>query len=219
MDGGEEALSAADEVARSLRVEIVAGRIPPGSALRQDELATQFGTSRIPVREALKALQAEGLVSYSVNRGAVVTEVSPAEVLDMLEVRIALETHALKLAILRMVPEDVAEARSILSDYDNAGAPEEWSDMNATFHEVLCAPCECERLMLLIRENYLHVNRYARISVSGIVGKDQPQKEHWRLLDLCEKGNVVAAVKLLEQHIRSTQKTLRANIRRKAAGR
>ena len=219
MDEGAKAVSAADEVAQLLRAEIVEGRMPPGSALRQDELAARYGKSRIPVREALKSLQAEGLVSYSVNRGAVVTEVSPEEVLDMLEVRIALETHALKLAIPRMVPEDVEEARSLLTDYDKAGAPEEWSDMNARFHETLCAPCECERLMVLVRENHLRFNRYARISVSGIVGKDKPQKEHWRLLELCEDDKVSAAVKLLEQHIRSTQRSLRANLRRSAARR
>lgn len=219
MDSAVRAVSAADEVADLLRQEIVQGRLQPGVALRQDELAARYGKSRIPVREALRALQAEGLVSYSVNRGAVVAEVSPEEVLEMLEVRIALETHALKLAIPKMIPDEIAAARALLSDYDKAGAPEEWSDMNAKFHEAICAPCECERLMDSIRENYLHFNRYARISVSGLVGKEDPQKDHYRLLELCEEGNVGAAVKLLEQHIRGTQKLLRAEIRKNTARR
>lgn len=219
MENAAKVVSAADEVADLLRREIIEGRLQPGSALRQDELAARFGKSRIPIREALRALQAEGLVTYSVNRGAVVTEVSPEKVLEMLEVRIALETHALRLAIPRMIPEEIEEARRILSDYDQAGAAEEWTDMNARFHEALCAPCECDRLMELVRENYVHFNRYARISVSEIAGKEVPQKEHYRLLELCEEGNTAGAVKQLEQHIRGTQKLLRAEIRRRASKR
>lgn len=207
-------VSAADEVAETLRKEIGLGKLKPGTALRQDELAARYGRSRIPVREALRALQAEGLVSYSVNRGAVVTEISPQEVLEMLEVRIALETHALKLAIPKMISDDIEAAREILQLYDRAGAPEEWSHMNARYHEALCSPSECDRLSALIRENYFHFNRYARASVSGLAGKDDPQKDHYRLLELCEAGDVTGAVRLLEQHIRRTQKLLRAKIRR-----
>ena len=219
MNESAKTVSAADEVADLLRREIGSGRLAPGVPLRQDDLAARFGTSRIPIREALRAIQAEGLVSYEANRGAVVTKVSPQEVLEMLEVRIALETHALTMAIPRMIQDEIAAARQILQLYDQAGLPEEWSDMNAKFHEAVCAPCDCGRLTRLIRQNYFHFNRFARASVSGLAGKEDPQQEHYRLLVLCESGDVGGAVELLESHIRSTQKLLRADMRRRNADR
>lgn len=217
MNDAVKTVSAAEEVTRLLRQDILEGRLAPGKALRQDELASRYGKSRIPVREALRSLQAEGLVTYSANRGAVVSEISPQEVLDMLEVRIALETHALRLAIPRMIPAEIEAAREILRRYDEAGAPEEWSDMNARFHESLSSACDCPRLMDLIRDNYFHFNRYARATVSGLVGKDDPQKDHYRLLELCEAGEVEKSVACLEAHIRGTQKMLRAEMRRNQA--
>ncbi len=219
MKASTKALSAADEVAELLRQDIRTGRIAPGTPLRQGELASRYGTSRIPIREALRAIQAEGLVSYEANRGAVVTKPSPQEVLEMLEVRIALETHALALAIPRMIEDEIAEARQILQIYDRAGQPEEWSEMNARFHEAICAPCECDRLNRLIRDNYFHFNRFARASVSGLAGKEQPQQEHYKLLELCEAGNADGAIKLLREHIQKTQKLMRARIRRSGGNR
>ena len=120
---------AALSVADLLRAEITAGRLLPGEALRQDEVAGRFGVSRIPVREALRALQAEGLVDYAPNRGAAVARISTEEMLEMLEVRIALECHALRLAVPRMADAD-AEAARILAEYEAAPGPDAWADMN-----------------------------------------------------------------------------------------
>ena len=86
-------------VREELRRAISQGEFAPGVQLRQDELAERFGTSRIPVREALRQLEAEGFVTLLPNRGAVVSDLSIDEVIELLEIRIALECHALRLAI------------------------------------------------------------------------------------------------------------------------
>lgn len=197
-------------LAAALRADIADGRLLPGEPLRQEELASRFGTSRIPVREALRTLQAEGLVDYSPNRGATVAIVTDAEIQEMLEVRIALETHALRLATPNAADADIAAARAILAEYDAAPSPESWSAMNWRFHWALYLPCECRRLLDAIERNFKHFSTAARTKISALAGKDRPQREHHRLLDLVQRGRAEDAVALLTEHIRDTQRSIRA---------
>lgn len=204
---------AAEMLAEALRRDIAEGRIAPGSPLRQEELAARFGISRIPVREALRALQAEGLVSYSPNRGATVTIVTDAEVQEMLEVRIALETHALRLAVPNVADADIEAARQILAEYDAAPDPVNWAAMNWRFHWALYVPCECRRLLDAIERNFKHFSSAARARISARTGKERPQREHHRLLGLVQKGKTEEAIALLTEHIRDTQRSIRAAAR------
>ena len=205
--------SASEAVIEALRRQIASGALRPGEALRQDELATRFGISRIPVREALRALQAEGLVEYSTNRGAVVASASLDDVLELLEVRIALECHALRMAVPKFADADAEHARRILQDYDRAPDPAQWAEMNWRFHAALYAPCDCERLLDGIEANYGHFSRHIRQLVSTATGKERPQREHHELLKLCEAGKADAAAALLSKHIRHTQRMLAASAR------
>lgn len=205
--------SATDALVEALRRDIAEGRLGQGEPLRQEEIATRFGTSRIPVREALRALQAEGLVTYSPNRGAAVAVVSADEVQEMLEVRIALECHALRLAVPRCAEADLEAARRTLRQYDGAPDPGQWSEMNWRFHWTLYLPCECRRLLAAIEQNFKHFNSFARHQVSALAGKERPQREHYRLLALVEDGRANEAATLLGEHIRHTQRSIRAKAR------
>lgn len=204
-------------VSDQLRKAILAGAIAPGAQLRQDELAERYGTSRIPVREALRQLEAEGLVTIQPNRGAVVTSLSLDEVLEMLEIRIALECRALRLAIPNMVEEDLQHAADLLRNYDNEPLPEKWGEMNWHFHRALYAPCDLPKLITMIEANYGQVGRFTRLQVSLAAGKEKPQAEHYELLEACRSGDVKKAVTLLEEHILHTQKSLMAAARHKTA--
>ena len=206
----------APEVVRDgLREAIFLGRLTEGTQLRQDQLAEQFGTSRIPVREALRQLEAEGLVRMEPNRGAIVTSLSMDDVLEMLDIRIALECHALRLAIPNMAEEDLELADSILESYNADPDPEHWGSMNWRFHWTLYAPCHRPKMLQMIEANYGHVNRFVRVQVSLAAGKERPQREHRELLDLCRAGRADDAVALLEVHIEQTQKSVRASRRHK----
>lgn len=200
-------------LAAALRADIAGGRLEPGAALRQDELAERFHTSRIPVREALRTLEAEGLVTYAPNRGAVVTVVSAQEVQEMLEVRIALECHALKMAVPMAAECDLDTLRHILTAYDAGPDAATWSSMNWQFHWALYTPCDCKRLLEAIERNFNRFSTATRRQISALAGKDRPQREHWTLLELIgeRKGN--QAVALLEHHIRDTQRSIRAKMR------
>lgn len=209
------AASATDLVLAALRQEIEQGLLEPGSALRQDELATRLGTSRIPVREALRTLQAEGLVIYSTNKGATVAMISEHEIQEMLEVRIALECHAIRLGVPNLVEADIEAARRLLTEYDAAPNPEQWTAMNWTFHWTLYEPSDCSRLLVAIERNFKQFNNVARNHISRLAGKERPQAEHHRLLALAEAGKANEAANLLREHIQGTQRLIKAGARRK----
>jgi DNA-binding GntR family transcriptional regulator len=202
--------STPEAVREALRRAISSGEFAPGIQLRQDELAERFGTSRIPVREALRQLEAEGFVTFLPNRGAVVSDLSIDEVVELLEIRIALECHALRLAIPATGDLDLDEAKKILRSYDEEPDPEQWGAFNWRFHKALYAPCNRPRLLAMIEANYGHVSRFTRALVSRATGKERPQREHYQLLELCRDGEVEKAVRLLREHIVQTQKTLRS---------
>ena len=206
--------SAPDIVREGLRRAILAGEIGGGAQLRQDELAERFGTSRIPVREALRQLEAEGLVTIHQNRGAVVANLSVEEVLELLDIRIALECRALSLAVPEMVDGDLEAAEALLDAYDREPDPSLWSEMNWRFHKTLYAPCHRPRLLAMIEANYGQIGRFLRVQVSKATGKDRPQEEHRRILAACRQGRKTEAVGLLEQHIANTQRMVRASLRR-----
>ena len=185
----------------------------PGAALRQDDLADRFRTSRIPVREALRTLEAEGLVTYAPNRGAVVAIVSAQEVQEMLEVRIALECHALRMAVPLAADSDLETIRDILMAYDAAPDAATWSAMNWQFHWALYTPSDCKRLLEAIERNFNRFSIATRRQISALAGKERPQREHWTLLKLTEERKIDQAVVLLESHIRDTQRSMRAKMR------
>lgn len=206
-------MPAPDLVSDGVRKAIFAGDFEPGAQLRQDELADRYGTSRIPVREALRQLEAEGLVTIHPNRGAVVATLSLDDVLEMLEIRIALECRALRLAVPNMVDVDIDAAAAILKSYDEEPRPQNWGEMNWRFHKALYAPCNRAKLIAMIEANYGHVGRFIRVQVSLAAGKERPQREHHAMLDACRRGDTDTAVRMLEDHIIHTQKSLQAAAR------
>ncbi len=103
----EHDLTSADLVLRSMREAILSGALPPGARLRQEKLAQIFGTSRIPVRDALRALEYEGLVTSQPYRGFAVTQLDADDIEEVYDLRILLESHAVRLAIPLITDEDL----------------------------------------------------------------------------------------------------------------
>jgi DNA-binding GntR family transcriptional regulator len=207
-------LPAPEVVISGLRKAILQGDILPGTQLRQDEIAKRFGTSRIPVREALRQLEAEGLVSLHPNRGALVKTFTLEEMLEVLEIRIGLECRALRLAIPHMVDDDIETATRLLTSYDNEPHPEKWGGMNREFHRLLYSPCNRPRLLNLIEANWNQLSTFTRLQMSLAAGKDNPNREHWQLLELCRKARTEEAIALLEKHIVYTQNSLMSAMRK-----
>src|SRR5579864_1592388 len=105
-------------VADKLREQIIRGEIPEGAQLRQDAIATQYQVSRIPVREALRQLDAEGLITIVPNRGAIVPALSPTDIEELFTIRALLEPEILKHSIPRLTDNDLEEAAVVLRRYE-----------------------------------------------------------------------------------------------------
>jgi Transcriptional regulators len=132
-------LSASDHVAQMLKKAIVDGVLPAGEMLRQDEIASHFHVSKIPVREALKHLEAKGLVTFLPNRGVVVASLSAAEIGEYMEIRAMLEARAARLSAPLIDDEAIAGARQHLEGFALATDAGRWGELNWLFHSTLYA--------------------------------------------------------------------------------
>ncbi|WNM34432.1 GntR family transcriptional regulator [Streptomyces sp. Li-HN-5-11] len=131
-----------ERVLAALREDIIAGRLRPGDRLVERELAERFGVSRVPVREAIRALVAEGFVHFETPRRTLVRRLTPADVKELFELREALEVYAAGLAASRATDEALAELRELLRSAaraTEAGDAEAITDINTRFHDRILA--------------------------------------------------------------------------------
>lgn len=195
-------------VANIIREAILKGELKGGQQLRQAEIAEQFGTSRIPVREALKQLEAEGLVILYPNKGAVISELSANEVQEIYEIRSFLETGAIKLSIMNLTKDDLKRAEKILIDIDNAPDVNKWLELNWEFHSCLYSTANRPRLLSIVNNLHINVARYIRIYLKFMNFEEKSQKEHYNILNACKEKNVQEAINLIEQHLQNASTTL-----------
>jgi DNA-binding GntR family transcriptional regulator len=204
-----------ESIADSLRADILRGKLRSGQALRQDEIAAQFGISKIPVREALVLLKAEGLVNFYPNRGAFVSEISAAEADEIYVMRIALETAALARAIPHLTVADLKRAEEILRAIDREENIAKWGELNWEFHAALYAPAALPRLMETIRTLHTNIARYLVLYLAGMAYQKKSQKQHRAILEACRHGDTENAVSYLEDHLRDASTHLVAYLNKK----
>jgi DNA-binding GntR family transcriptional regulator len=176
--------TAAESVTRVLRQAILDGVLSGGSMLRQEELARKFGVSRVPIREALLKLEGEGLVETQPRRGVVVTALSAEDFEEILEMRVALESLALRWAAPRFRPEDAAAVREILARAEAglhaAGGANllhefesRWGDLNWEFHRRLYLPGNRPRLMATLENLHQLFARHLRVRIATAGGASE----------------------------------------------
>src|SRR5215471_11727572 len=196
---GRQSLTSA--VADKLRDRIIRGEIPEGSQLRQDAIATQCKVSRIPVREALRQLDAEGLITIVPNRGAVVPALSPTDIEELFTIRALLEPEILKHSIRRLSENDLEEAAVVLRRYETELQREDhlfaWGRLNWQFHSLLYSRAERPHFMNIIRNVNNSGERYTRLQLYLTHGIQRANEEHHEILELCRQRDVTAACELL----------------------
>ena len=192
-------------VADAIRRQILQGVIKGGAALRQDALAKEFNVSRIPVREALLTLEAEGLVEFEAHKGAYATELSAPKILELFELRVLLECHILAAAIPKLTTEQLDDAEQLLIKLDHlldtSSQIDHWSDHNYAFHRALYEAADKPETMAIITHLNTQSDRYIRIHLLHAAGVQKAEAEHGELLALCRKGDITAACDLLRRHI------------------
>jgi DNA-binding GntR family transcriptional regulator len=211
--------SLATEVADKLREKILRGELREGEQLRQEAIAAEFQMSQIPVREALRRLEAEGLVTINLYRGAVVSALPSDEIEDLFEIRAVLESTILRRAIPHLTEEDLQQAESILDAYERAltdpSDTDRWSELHWQFHSTLYAAAKRARFMSLIQTINMNADRYIRLHIR--FSRDlhhQVKNEHRRILEHCRARDVKAATELLERHIRNAGHEMKEFIER-----
>ena len=200
-------------VADKLRDQIIRGEIAEGTQLLQDAIATQYQVSKIPVREALRQLEAEGLITIVPNRGAVVPALSPDDIDELFSIRSLLEPEVLKRSIPHLTEEDFSQAEAILKTFANELRRDDhisgWGRLNWEFHSTLYSKANQPRFMATIRNINNNGERYTRLQLYLTHGIKRANEEHHRLLELCRERDVTAACKLLREHIEYARQSLK----------
>jgi DNA-binding GntR family transcriptional regulator len=194
-----------------LRDRIIRGEYAEGAPLRQDALAEDLGVSRIPVREALHQLQAEGLVSFSPHVGAVVSTLSLTEIEELFDLRAMIEPDQLRRAIACISDENLERAAEILDAYEAAfqrGDVSAWGSLNWQFHSILLAPANRPLTFRLLENLHNQSERYMRVQLSLTHGEERANVEHREILATVRRREAKQASRLLTEHIRSAGQAL-----------
>ena len=202
-------------VAGSLRERILDGEFKAGCPLRQDALASEFGVSRIPVREALMQLEAEGLVKIHPHRGAIVSELSMEEVQELFALRALLEPRLLEASARQLTSSDYEKLNRILQEYSAelwANHIRRWGELNTEFHMLLYRHAGQPRTLAIVANLLQECDRHTRLQLSLTDGMKRAETEHAELVRLCESGQVTAACVLLRTHIEDVEEALRTYI-------
>jgi DNA-binding GntR family transcriptional regulator len=188
-------------IEETLRAAILDGRIPCGTALRQQDLADLFGVSRMPVREALRQLEAQELLNVIAHKGAVVAPLVQGDAAETYALRILLEAEALRLSIPLLTADDFEQAARYIDELEIEHDYTEIGRLNRLFHMALYHRAPNRRLLKLIEEGLNEEERFLRFNLEAMGLGKLSQDDHRALLRAAEDRDIDLSVKLLEQHL------------------
>jgi DNA-binding GntR family transcriptional regulator len=190
-----------DAIAGALREAVFSGVFGPNERLHQDDIAKRFGVSRVPVREALMKLVAEGLAIQRINKGIRVAPLTRDDFRDVMEMRLLLEPHALALSAPHLTARDYDAAEEILAQVEPAGIGSEAASLHWQFHNRLYVRADRPRLLSQIDSLQVAINRYV-LPVWRTVGLSADWGDsHNMIVDALRAGEVNVAVDLTRRQI------------------
>ncbi len=198
-----------DRVVESIREAVLSGELQPGDRLEQDKLAERFSVSQTPVREALRQLEAEGIVDYNPHRGVRVAEVNLRDVREIYLIRGTLEALATRLAVPYLNSAQITRLRSLLDQMDEAiaqGQLQKLRKLNYEFHMIIYRAPDMPQLLHIIRSLW---TKFPWDTLNVIPGRAQMSVlEHRKLVQAIEDGNARLAAQLMQEHIEHGADTL-----------
>jgi DNA-binding GntR family transcriptional regulator len=177
--------------------------LPPGMPLIQKSVADAFGVGRIPVREALQNLAAEGLVTFT-GDGARVTLLSAAEIDELYSLRLLVEPAMAEPIVQSHGPTDFETFARLVAEMDEAAGPEHmerWANANYAFHDALYRSSGRKHHHRIARQLLTLVEPYSRVAVFHLKGREQSQAEHHAMLEALKARDAGALGDLLRQHL------------------
>jgi DNA-binding GntR family transcriptional regulator len=193
-----------ESLAESLRERILNGEFREGDALIQDALAQEYDVSRMPVREALRQLEADGLVAMRIHRGAVVTSVPTGQIEELFELRALLECELLARAIPKLTDKDLSVSRKILAELEASYERHDvanWGRLNWEFHRSLYGAADRAQTLAIVQGINVQTDRYIRLHLLLTHRLDQAEEDHREILRLSASRNVKGAAAYLKKHI------------------
>ncbi|MDR9860358.1 MULTISPECIES: GntR family transcriptional regulator [Pseudomonas] len=201
VDGPIPAHLARSIIEETLRAAIVDGRLPCGTALRQQDLADLFGVSRMPVREALRQLEAQELLTVTTHKGAVVAPLIQGDATETYELRILLEAEAMRQSIPLLTAADHAQAVSFIEELEAQRDYTEIGRLNRLFHMALYGKAPNQRLLRLVEDGLNEEERFLRFNLEAMGLGKLSQDDHRAMLQAVVDRDIELAITLLKQHL------------------
>ena len=204
----------ADDVFLQLRTAIVKGDIPPGTKINEPQLATRYGISRGPLREAIRRLEGCKLAEIKPNAGARVVYPDRTQVIEIYEIRETLEGLACRLAANRSDPQDCAALRQLLTRHQQQMQSAGWQqydqqDGDMDFHYLIVRLGGNQRLFELLCDELYYLLKLCRVRTSAQPSRpEQAFREHHQIVDAIERRDGELAELLMRRHIASARLTL-----------
>ncbi|WP_077046558.1 GntR family transcriptional regulator [Pseudomonas sp. KK4] len=188
-------------IEETLRAAILDGRLPCGIALRQQDLADLFGVSRMPVREALRQLEAQSLLNVIAHKGAVVAPLVQGDAAETYALRILLESEALRLSVPLLEASDLEQAVRYIDELETETDYSKIGRLNRLFHMSLYSKAPNQRLLKLIDEALNEEERFLRFNLQAMGLGKLSQEDHRALLRAAENRDVETSMNLLVHHL------------------
>lgn len=193
--------TASEQIELVIKQAILEGRLSPGEVLRQEELAETFNVSRMPVREALKRLEAQALVDFVPYKGAIVTEISKADGLDNYAIRLALEPAAIRYSIPYLSRADLQQATDLIQEMNQETEMDQLGQLNKRFHMCLYGKTPHVRLLQLVEKQLSIEDRYLRFHLSAMGREHMSQDEHLAMVDAAINQDLDRAEEVVRKHL------------------
>ena len=197
-------------IASQLRARILDGRLSPGERIRQEQVAEDFGASRLPVRDALRRLEADGLVTIVANTGAWVSKLTEAECADAYQIRERLEPLLLEQGMLRLDEGEIDELEQLSSRMESAEDVETFLRLDREFHLLTYSEAPAGMVRDLVERLWNTTQHYRRAfaQLNGIDKSSITHMEHRLIIDSIKRRDIEEAQRVLSSHIRRTRLSL-----------
>ena len=211
MNSAKSDKSTRQDIYERIRDDITYGRLMPGERLTEKKLSDTYSVSRSPIREALRQLQSEGLISFERNKGMEVSKLSIQQVQEIYDIRALLEGYAVRISLEQMTNEDVkflSNVHKLLLKAARDRDTQAWLDNNAVFHGYFRTKANNETLgqliLMLKRRTFLYQN----ISLSYERYFETYVEHHAKILDACKKKDLDLAESAMRSHVQTTKKAI-----------
>ena len=205
MTNGENPTTAR-RIADSIGQRIISGALQPDAPLRQDQIAREFNSSHVPVREAFRQLEAQQLVVAVPRRGVRVAPLDANSVKEIAEMRAALEVVALRNAAPKLNSSHLARIELALIEGDNAETIQDFEMANRAFHQALMEPCAMPRLLARLDGLQLANSRLVFAMARSSGWRPRSNQDHRLILQALRARNVDQACNLLARHIQTIER-------------